>query len=568
MRPGSARRWFALAAAVALAGVTLVSAAPRATSAVDPPGTLTSRVLVKGAPIHGANGLAVDHQGRLLVASVWGLDITALDPDTGKVLEKIGPLRSGETIGAPDDVAVAPDGSICWTDILGGWVKCLRTDGTIDSQFVAQGVNPIAFLPDGRMFVALAFFGDNLYELDPELVAPPQLIMAGSGIAPWPDQLNGFDFGPDGRLYAPRPFSGAGEILRINVDVAPATFEVVKSGIIAGSVEFDPAGEYLYASLPVSGEVVRLDVGTGAVTRVAALTPNLDNMVFDARGRLYVSNSHDGQVVRILPGGQVRELSRPGLILPGGIAAVGGGTGGSDRLFITDLWSLAEYDGRTGHFRSIDLNSHLGGSITTPWSVAPDGANMIVTSWMDNLVQIWDPMANVQVAGWFDFAVPVNAIRFGDDLVVAELGSGSVVRQTPSGARSPIASGLFVPSGLAATGDDLWVTDWASGIVWQIATDGAPTMTPVAMGLAQPEGLAVDHDGSLLVIESGAGRLTRILPTGGTVVLASGLPLGAAAAADVPPAWAFNGVAVGPSGAIYVTSDVASVVWRFVEVPR
>jgi sugar lactone lactonase YvrE len=557
-----------LTAAAALAGATLIAAAPRTTSAVDPPGTITSKVLIRGAPIHGANGLAVDHAGRLLVASVWGLDITALDPSTGRVLEKIGPVRDGVTIGAPDDVAVAPDGSICWTDILGGWVKCLRTNGEIDAQFVAQGVNPIAFAPDGRLFVALAFFGDNLYELDPELVAPPQLLMAGSGIAPWPDQLNGFDIGPDGRLYAPRPFSAAGEIVRINVDVVPATFDVVKSGIVAGSVEFDPAGEYLYASLPVSGEVVRLDTDTGQLTPVAGLAPNLDNMVFDASGRLYVSNSNNGQVVRVLPSGQVRELSRPGLILPGGIAAVGGGTGGSDRLFVTDLWSLAEYNGRTGQFRSIDQNSHLGGSITTPWSVAADGDNVIVTSWMDNLVQIWDPVANVQVAGWFDFAAPVNAIRFGDDLVVAELGTGSVVRQAPGGARSTIASGLFVPSGLAAMGNDLWVTDWASGIVWQIVADGTPTMIPVAMGLAHPEGLAVDHDGSLLVVESGAGKLTRILPSGATVVLASGLPLGAAAAADVPPAWAFNGVAVGPSGAIYVTSDMTSVVWRFVEVPR
>jgi DNA-binding beta-propeller fold protein YncE len=300
----------------------------------------------------------------------------------------------------------------------------------------------------------------------------------------------------------------------------------------------------------MNGEIVTVDTSTGTLAHVAWLeAPIIDNMAFDARGRLYASNGDTGQVVRILESGQARQLSAPGDILPGGIAAVGGGAGGGDRLFIASVWSLAEYDGRTGQRLSIDFNSFLGGSVTTPWTVAPDGDDVIVTSWMANLVQIWDPAADTEVASWPDFAVPVNAIRFGADLVVAELGTGSVVRQTPGGVRSTIADGLFVPSGLAATDDDLWVTDWASGFVWRIVTNGTATKVRVATGLANPEGIAVDHDGSLLVVESGAGRLVRILPTGEKVVLADGLDLG-------------------PSGAIYVTGDRASVVWRFEERGR
>ena len=317
------------------------------------------------------------------------------------------------------------------------------------------------------------------------------------------------------------------------------------------------------------GEIVRVDTTTGGLSHVAWLqAPIIDNMAFDARGRLYASNGDTGQVVRILESGQARQLSAPGVILPGGIAAVGGGEGGADRLYIADLWSLAEYNGRTGHRTSVDVNSFVGASVTTPWTVAPDGDDVILTSWMANLVQIWDPAANTEVASWPDFNVPVNAIRFGADLVVAELGTGSVVRQTPGGVRSTIAGGLVVPSGLAATGDDLWVTDWASGIVWQIVTDGSPTKVPVKTGLANPEGIAVDHDGSLLVVESGAGRLIRILPTGKTAVLADGLDLGMPGGLGTTPAYAFNGVAVGPSGAIYVTGDRASVVWKFEERPR
>jgi len=51
-------------------------------------------------------------------------------------------------------------------------------------------------------------------------------------------------------------------------------------------------------------------------------------------------------------------------------------------------------------------------------------------------------------------------------------------------------------------------------------------------------------------------------------VPADGLELGAPAAPGTSPAWVFNGVAVGRSGAIYVTGDLGSVVWRLSEVPR
>ena len=60
-----------------------------------------------------------------------------------------------------------------------------------------MNVNPITFSEDGRLFVALDFFGDALYELDPDLVKPPRLITQDLG---W---LNGIDWGPDGFLYGP-----------------------------------------------------------------------------------------------------------------------------------------------------------------------------------------------------------------------------------------------------------------------------------------------------------------------------------------------------------------------------
>ena len=94
-----------------------------------------------------------------------------------------------------------------------------------------------------------------------------------------------------------------------------------------------------------------------------------------------------------------------------------------------------------------------------------------------------------------------------------------------------------------------------------------PLTTPiqVATGLLGPEGLAVDRDDGLLVVESNAGRLSRIdLKSGGVSIVAKGLAIDSAPAPiGLPPAWIFHGVAVGPSGAIYVTGDRADVLYRF-----
>jgi len=196
-------------------------------------------------------------------------------------------------------------------------------------------------------------------------------------------------------------------------------------------------------------------------------------------------------------------------------------------------------------------------------TVSADGDRLVVSSWFAGAVEVWDPQQS-QVVEHYPMPVPLNAIRFQDDLAVADLGLGGVVWATTH----QLILGqpnVYVPAGLAASGNRLWVADWATGIVWQVEFDGETPLAavPVAFGLANPEGLALDLDGSLLVVEAGAGRLSRIdLTTGEVTMVAEGLELGAPGVAGMPPTWMFNGVAVGPSGAIYITGDVTNVLYR------
>jgi hypothetical protein len=106
-------------------------------------------------------------------------------------------------------------------------------------------------------------------------------------------------------------------------------------------------------------------------------------------------------------------------------------------------------------------------------------------------------------------------------------------------------------------------------MVWQLIADGQEVANPIpaAAGLSGPEGMAFDLDGSLLVVEGTAGRVSRIrLESGAVTPVVSGLELSGTGAGMLPPFSTFNGIAVGPSGALYVTGDLGVKVYRL--VPR
>lgn len=173
-------------------------------------------------------------------------------------------------------------------------------------------------------------------------------------------------------------------------------------------------------------------------------------------------------------------------------------------------------------------------------------------------------LATIQtVATDSSFAVPLNAIPFAGDTIVTELGTGSVVRHSDHLA---LATGLYVPTGLAGNDKDLYVADWATGVIWQLLEDGeilAPRRF-VAAGLSRPERLAFDLDSTLLVVESGAGRLARIDPaTGAVSEVFGGLEVGLAPLPPGSPTYIFSGVAVGPTGTIYLTGDRGNVIYRY-----
>ena len=537
--------------------------------AVGKPPVTVMRVIAKGAAIKGANGIYFGPDGNLYIASVAGREVIAMNPRNGRIMARLGPDAGVET---PDDLVFGPDGSLYWTEIFMGSVGRMTPDGVVTKQFVGPGVNPITFSPDGRLFAGLCFLGDGLYELDPDLTAPPRTIVEATPEHPYPlGFMNGFAFGPDGRLYG--PIFTQGMVVSVDVDSCNETptpwedcdLRLVATGFtVPAAVKFDSQGR-LHVVDAGTGEVLQVDINTGAKKVVARLDPGLDNLAFDSRGELYVSNFENGSITRILPSGQGRTLSPGGMIFPGGVAVLKR-PDGRDAVFVANTFTLHEVTGLTGKHVNVTSGHLFGeGVLTMPLAVSADGDNLIVSSWFGNAVQVWDPRAG-QVREHYPMPVPLNAIRFQDDIVVADLGLGGVVWVSDGAMILPMDGvNVFLPAGLATDGEVLWVADWATGIVWQIGFDGRTPLhpVPVAVGLTHPEGLALDVDGSLLVVEAGARRLSRVdLTTGEKSVVVEGLELGAEGPPGLPPIWGFNGVAVGPSGAVYITGDVANVLYR------
>ena len=513
---------------------------------VDAPKSAELETIATGANIAGANGIHFGPDGMLYITSVIGSDLTVIDPSSGEELRR---FTAADGVIGPDDVAFASDGSVYWTSILTGEVAGFNPDGEkIVAAQLPPGANPITFSNDDRLFVSQCFLGTNLYELDPAGIEPARLIAddLGPGCG-----LNGMDWGPDDRLYGPRWF--VGEVLSFDVDTGERRVEA--SGFVTpAAIKFDSQG-VLHVLDTARGELIRVMDGTNEV--VATLTPGLDNFAFDADDTPYVSSYADGFIKRINDDGSITTLQPGGMSHPGGIAVAG------DIVWVADVHALRGFDRNSGEEvitqRNVVGVGDLGGSI----NLSSDGDTLILTSWFDGDARIWDPQSEQRLAQIPNLAAPVAAVRYAEGLAIAEHGTG-IGSVTLYGDRDPVvlATGLPAPTGLAVSGDALYVSDRELGEVRLIARNGEALSEPetVADALEAPEGFVVTERG-IIVVEAAAARVVHVDTDGTRRVLAE-LPAGSPGAPGLPPSQIFNGIAIDADGNLFITGETSRVLYR------
>jgi sugar lactone lactonase YvrE len=308
----------------------------------------------------------------------------------------------------------------------------------------------------------------------------------------------------------------------------------------------------------MKGGLKKLQVTLAAVLTAAAATMPM------ACGRVARPGGEAGQRAALNESYSKTVLAK-GSSLSGAVTVVARVDGES--VFVVDESELKEYDGASGALRrAVRTGTHNPGLVHAQ-NLSSDGGSLVLTAATDNRVQLWSVADGVLLEDENGFAAPVNAIRFGDDLLVAEQRTGSIVRQRKGSTRGDLyVTGMRSPAGLAATASDLWVTDSASGTVLQLVANGRRLAEPieVASGLQQPEGLAISPDGSLVVVEASARRVSRVdAQTRQTQVIDNELPFGTES--DHPGALRgrFHGVAVGGCGDIYIAADRTGEIIRY-----
>jgi sugar lactone lactonase YvrE len=299
--------------------------------------------------------------------------------------------------------------------------------------------------------------------------------------------------------------------------------------------------------------VILLDKGEKTI--VATLTQGLDNFAFDASNRLFVSSFTDGFVKRVESDGSLTSLLPGGMAHPGGITLLG------DRLVVADLHAIRFFDKDSGQETEVQRNvlgtGKMGGAI----NLSTDGDNLILVSWIDNDVRVWDPVGQEVLERYTGLSAPVAAVRYAGKIIVTEHGSQQVTSLDESGS-TPLHS-FPAPSGLAVDGDDLYLTERESGSIYRIGADNAILQTPelVTGGLDSPEGLIVTESG-FAVVEAASGNIVNINAMGEKQVIAT-ISAGSAPSTDSqPPSMIFTGVTMDKAGAIYVTGETSRTLYK------
>jgi sugar lactone lactonase YvrE len=553
---------FCTAAAVvfAVAGSALAQQAAPAAAPATPP-EYSQQFLVPGSWFHGVHGLAFNKDDQLFAGSVIGQTLYRVQVDTGEVDRVID-----APTGMADDIAFADDGTMAWTAFLLGKVYVRKPNGkTIEVANGMSGPNSIAFGKDGRLFVSEVFLGDALYEIDLKNVDKPDFKPFPRAdlrrIAEKMGGLNGFEIHrDDGFLYGPLWFKG--EVVKINLETG--AIDVIASGFkIPAAANIDPQNrDNLYVVDTGTGGVWSVSLTSKSKKLVASLKPGLDNLAFDSRGRLFVTSMTDNGIYLVdKHTGAARTIVEGKLAVPTDLAV--STEGGKETVHVADVFSYRTVDGQSGAVSDV-LRVH-GDTHAYPIGISVGPRYVLLSSWFSNTVEKVDRKTGKLVETMTGFAAPVDALEGADgSIYVAELASGNLVKVSPDGkARSVAAKELRGPVAMAqGPGNLIYITEIAGGAVLQIdVATGARRV--VADGLAGPEGIDVGPDGRLFVAEVGQKRVVAIDPSSGAkTVIASNLDIGLAPFPGGPPALVPTGVAVARSGNVYVSSDIRNSLYK------
>ena len=251
----------------------------------------------------------------------------------------------------------------------------------------------------------------------------------------------------------------------------------------------------IYVAQVAGSQISALDVATGDLETISAMGSEVvapDDVAFDPRGNLYVTEYYDGRV-------SVRDVDGRTSVLRDDLPGANGITIHQGRLFVNECrigGRLMELDLNGGAPRVLLENLPMPNAM----EVGPDGKLYFPMLGTNEICRI-SPEGGAPERVAADLGGP-TAVKFDAQghIVSTQVGSGQVLRIDPrTGDRSVLAQ---LPPGLdnlAFVGERLFVSHF-TGTIAEILSDGA-TRTAVAGGLSWPLDVAMADDGKLYIAD-------------------------------------------------------------------
>ncbi|MGV0738393.1 SMP-30/gluconolactonase/LRE family protein [Mycobacterium syngnathidarum] len=396
------------------------------------------------------------------------------------------------------------------------------------------GANGLRTGPDGRIYVAQVT-GSQISALDLD-TGQLETVSAKGGDIIAPDDVA---FDPSGNLYATEVMDG-----RVSVRAADGVTRVLRDDIPSANGITFYQGRLFVGECREGGRLMEFDLAGGAPRILLADVPSPNAMEVGPDGLLYFPVMGANEIWRIHPDGGEPQVVAGGLGVPDSVKFDADGYIVSTQVASGQVLRI---DPRTGEQT---LLAQLTPGLDNCTFV--DG-RLFVSNFTGEITEILSGGNQPVLPGGLNWPLDLTVGADGD-LYVAD---GTYFYRVGRDGDLQTVAMLFSPGypgflrGVTSSGPGEFIVTTAADTVSRYSpggqTDSAGEVSQVlASGIDQPYGVALAPDGSVLVIEQGAGRLLSVRD-GSVSVLASGL--------DTPV-----GVVIGPDGAPLVS--VAGAVLR------
>src|SRR5215475_14440566 len=312
----------------------------------------------------------------------------------------------------------------------------------------------------------------------------------------------------------------------------------------ANGMQFGPDGK-LYVAQAFGSQVSALDTTTGACQTVSPVGGPIvapDDLAFDSRGVMYVTEVMSARVAARTPDGQTR-------VIADNVPGANGITCSQDRLFMDECrpgGGVFENfpDGRAPRLLADNL------PLPNALSVGPDGQLYFPEIAAGEIWRV--PLTGGTPQRFLAGLEVPTAVKFDRKglLTTTQARSGEILKvDIQSGAKTTVGKVRPGIDNFAVDRDNrLFISYFIDGGVSEILSDGKER-TLVPAGLVGPFGLVLGNDGTLYAADGLS--LTAITPDGKSsrpgMFLQEGFP------------GFLRGLAIGPGGSLYATISAGSV---------